>query len=1076
MAHPALSRIPSAILGPLALAIGTLSQEAEAMVIVQDGQPRAVIVTAAEPGPSAARAAAELKHFVEAISGAELPVYAGAEAVPPDRRDHARLHVGRSEAVSRLGVEPPSGHDRDATGEGFVLRTAGPRDLVLAGNEDAHYRGTEYAVYELLERLGCRWYFPGEFGQILPRQETITVPDLDVEQRPSFVARNIWMSGWADDTGDHPDWLVRNKGTLARPFAFAGDGSIGRLAPPEIYEEAHPEIYAMGPDGQRRSRGPKGELHLTMLCVTNPLTVEIAVRTIKEYFRGHPEANSYGFSAPDWSPRCHCDVCVAGDHGFTIDSGLQESISDAYFNFVNNVAHGVNAEFPDRYIVILAYDNRVRPPEGLDRPWNRNIVVQLARLGVSALRPIPAGGDIFARRHERTIRAWARIAPKMVIYDYDPHSTLNRMPFWNVHSIRANLPFYHENSVVGFTTEGHNTFLRTGLNYYVRARLMWDVNADVDALVDDFHERFFGPAEAPMRAFFDQVEGLLAASPEHVIWTSKLGDWTRIYPPEATLALGSLLDRAEALADTPPLRRRVAAYRALHEYMITHNDMVTRVHEGRYLEALTELERLSLPVEAAEAIQPGLLPPEPRWVMDSDRGPEHLAPLHRGPGGARRAADSAADWPWGPPPRGSAPTCTTRASSSSGTSTRWPRTWSGTRSPVTTDWTQGGYRDAEGYAYPRTRLVPLLGARPAGRTGRAGPALRAAGLRLQDVGLGQRAARPLPHRRAAPLRHRHRRLPLAPSGRGELLHLPHERHLGQGPAPRAGGPLAPVDARGVRRPDRRAQARRVTLSPLTVIDGWRTTARKLPGRSLRQPLDPGGVVPRRPAALEGGLEPLLGRVGEQPPRPVLETGLHLLPPAQVDQGSLQEPARRAVPHRLARDHRRRHQPDAGVRDPEDHGVRPAPVVVEPLHAPGPDAQPVLRLAPLHGRPLPVGEVVGLAEDPFTSVPGPARTDDRVHSRRSKSGHGPLPREEGIDRVSASGAPQTRSRSLARAPSRARPRRSASPLTKVQRAISRSRASCSMGSSPSGLGPTLSTRLPPLARVSISSSISCVPDL
>ena len=435
-----------------------------------------------------------------------------------------------------------------------------------------------------------------------------------------------------------------------------------------------------------------------MLCVTNPLTEEIAVRTVREYFRDHPEANSYGFSAPDWSPRCYCDACVAADHAFEIDSGLDVSISDAYFNFVNNVAHGVNAEYPDRYIVILAYDNRVRPPEGLDQPWNRNIVVQLARLGVSALRPIPGGGDIFARRRERTIKAWARLGPKMVIYDYDPHATLNRMPFWNVHSIRSNLPFYRDHGVVGFTTEGHNTFLRTGLNYYVRARLMWDVEADVDALVDDFHRRFFGPAEGPMRAFFDQVGAMLSFSPEHVTWTSKLGDWTRIYPPERARALGELLDWAEARADTPRLARRLAAYRALHDYMTTHNAMVTRVHEGRYREALAELERLSLPVEAAEAIQPGLLPPEPQWVIDSDRGLstwrryiEALAERDGGGLGRRLAL--------GPATGGF---LTDRHNE--GLFEQWhldevaaDLEWD--EIPVTTDWTQSGYRDAEGYAY-----------------------------------------------------------------------------------------------------------------------------------------------------------------------------------------------------------------------------------------------------------------------------------------------------------------------------------------------------------------------------------------
>ena len=56
------------------------------------------------------------------------------------------------------------------------------------------------AVYDLLERLGCRWYFPGDFGQVVPKAATIELPTLDVTGRPSFVVRNIWCSGWADVT------------------------------------------------------------------------------------------------------------------------------------------------------------------------------------------------------------------------------------------------------------------------------------------------------------------------------------------------------------------------------------------------------------------------------------------------------------------------------------------------------------------------------------------------------------------------------------------------------------------------------------------------------------------------------------------------------------------------------------------------------------------------------------------------------------------------------------------------------------------------------------------------------------
>ena len=271
----------AAFIIPLLIAILSSPRVSDAIVIVivDDGKPHAFILTATDTTHSASLAATELQHFIQLMSGAELPIYVGEDAVPESQRNRPRLLVGRSPAVKDLGVTLPSGHDLEATREGFVLRTIG-KDVVIAGNEDAHYRGTEYAVYELLEQLGCRWFFPGEFGQVIPQQKTISIPQLDIQQTPSFVVRNIWTAGWADERVDHAPWLARNKGSTSDPFAFAGDGSIGRLAPPELYAERYPEIYAMGKDGHRHSTGPNGEHHLTMLCVTNPLTVEIATKTI----------------------------------------------------------------------------------------------------------------------------------------------------------------------------------------------------------------------------------------------------------------------------------------------------------------------------------------------------------------------------------------------------------------------------------------------------------------------------------------------------------------------------------------------------------------------------------------------------------------------------------------------------------------------------------------------------------------------------------------------------------------------------------------------------------------------------
>ena len=44
------------------------------------------------------------------------------------------------------------------------------------------------------------------------------------------------------------------------------------------------------------------------------------------------------------------------------------------------------------------------------------------------------------------------------------------------------------------------------LNIYVTARFWWDVNQDLDALLDEYYRLFYGPAEKEMKAFIEYSE------------------------------------------------------------------------------------------------------------------------------------------------------------------------------------------------------------------------------------------------------------------------------------------------------------------------------------------------------------------------------------------------------------------------------------------------------------------------------------------------------------------------------------------------------------------------------------------
>jgi hypothetical protein len=94
--------------------------------------------------------------------------------------------------------------------EGFLIRCKGDR-LVLAGNDEGPYYGTRYAVAELLNLLGVRWFMPGKFGEVVPQARKLAVPEMELLQRPDFPMRNYWQHHRGKMGDEDTEWKIRHK-------------------------------------------------------------------------------------------------------------------------------------------------------------------------------------------------------------------------------------------------------------------------------------------------------------------------------------------------------------------------------------------------------------------------------------------------------------------------------------------------------------------------------------------------------------------------------------------------------------------------------------------------------------------------------------------------------------------------------------------------------------------------------------------------------------------------------------------------------------------------------------------------
>jgi hypothetical protein len=157
------------------------------------------------------------------------------------------------------------------------------------------------------------------------------------------------------------------------------------------------------------------------------------------------------------------------------------------------------------------------------------------------------------------MRQWCQRSPHVYLYDYNPGFLLGSLvPERDVANFAVNAKLYKEMKLKGFVSEGRKNFMATWVSYYIRSRLMWDVNADVEALKKDFYNTFFGPEAGPLvQQWWDECEKALAATTVHAH-----EDWLveHIYNVEFARRLHAYVAKAAQAKMTPKQKERFDAF------------------------------------------------------------------------------------------------------------------------------------------------------------------------------------------------------------------------------------------------------------------------------------------------------------------------------------------------------------------------------------------------------------------------------------------------------------------------------------------------------------------------------------
>lgn len=561
---------------PLAIAVGCLAPPARAVVLVAQGQPRAVIVVPPDAPAQRRDSATLLQRYVRQSTGAELPIAGQAEAA-------LAIHLGRSAVVDQH--VPDLGALDD---DGYVIQSVGADGLILAGPTEW---GTEFAVVEFLERyVGVRWLLPGELGTDVPKQPTLAVPAVNLRHEPVFFSR--LMSGLRG--AQQGEWARRNRMHGRVSFHH----NLLKLFPPSQYFETHPEFFPILKG--ERYRPSSDEDPRWQPNFSAPGIVDEAVRNIKEYFRTHPEATSYSLGINDGRAYDESPESLARETGKQNLLGIRD-VSDSYYRWANEVVTEVLKEYPDKWFGCLAYSNVIEPPENLK--VHPRIIPYMTYDRMKWVKPE------LREEGERLTKEWQAQSPTLGWYDY-AYGSPYCVPRVYFHQMAAYLRFGAAHGVKAHYAELYPNW-GEGPKPYLYLKLQWDPQADVDALLEDWYRRCGGDAAAPLLAEYYRIweDFWTKQAPQSAWWTDRAQYLTFSSPAyladvreQDVRRSRQLLDDAWAKADTPERKGRVGLLREAFGYYEA-SALAYRSKVDQRGPVLTEADALALLETSAERME-----------------------------------------------------------------------------------------------------------------------------------------------------------------------------------------------------------------------------------------------------------------------------------------------------------------------------------------------------------------------------------------------------------------------------------------------------------------------------------------
>lgn len=503
------------------------------MELVENQKSNYRIVLSTDASSSEQRAAEEMQKYIKDISNTKLEIVTDNEPA-----EEYEILIGKNNRIDALNINI----DIDLLEkDGFTIRTV-EKKLIIAGGS---HKGTLYGVYTFLEDyLGCKMYTPDV--KVILKSSDISIPTINITQVPKIKYRELHIPS-ARFSKEFCDWHKLHHYSVRESTYGSFVHTFHRLISPNDYFKDHPEYFSEV-NGIRVSD--------KQLCLTNPDVYKLVVKKLKEKMKKRPEALVWDVSQNDDFGNCTCDECSKLDKKY-------ESPAGSLIHFVNKIARA----FPNKTISTLAYQYTRKAPVSI-KP-EPNVMVVLCTIECDRNIPIAKNeNDLF----NRDIKEWSALTNNIKIWDYVVQFRNYIDPFPNFRVLQPNIKMFVEYGVTSLFEQGSGNSKSDlhELKAYVLAKLMWNPNENVNAIIDEFLQGYYGNAASHMKDYFIKIHDAIEESGKSLIIYGYPSDGMDSYlTPKLLKEYGDIFDLAEkSVAKDSKYLQRVKIARLPLEFAI----------------------------------------------------------------------------------------------------------------------------------------------------------------------------------------------------------------------------------------------------------------------------------------------------------------------------------------------------------------------------------------------------------------------------------------------------------------------------------------------------------------------------